>query len=550
LNRLLLFAAGLFAFAASVASPAQAFESIAAPIGSGNLSVYFVHGNGTGAAAPMPLDEALASGAVKINESAQRPITIDNMSARPVFVPLGTLIAGGMQDQVVARGLIVPPGSTGTPLDIFCIDPFRGAARGDEDPLTFTSNGTLFPWRLARLALLANGSETKPIELIRQSGIWWSIDTVRAQLSARLGEALEPPRAVSWKDTVGGDARPLALLRARQSTWRTSLPLALENLKLAEALAPYQAAFAADAQGADVIGAVFAINGRIEGAEIYQSHELFGRMWPNLLRAYATQALAASGADAAETPPPVWEVNASLAAAQEAAARNPAAAFVVRENEATIMAEARDRDGNWIQRSFVPKLVPTANLGTPDAMAASILQSGEVDGRALASLADRQVVVLQSDAAGQWSPAIAPSLEVARDFAPAQWPEWERVEAERSTAWLRQAAEWQARRDRHSSDVLWTVMVMALSFGFAVLLARGAATMAARGVRLAVRALATGFAQIATFVGAAIAALAMAAVVATAVVLHLASRLAAALASLTRGRRPTLLRPAFVRVRN
>ena len=42
-------------------------------------------------------------------------------------------------------------------------------------------------------------------------------------------------------------------------------------------------------------------------------------------------------------------------------------------------------------------------------MVASILQSGEVDGKALTSLADRQVVVLQSDPAGQWSTAIAPS---------------------------------------------------------------------------------------------------------------------------------------------
>jgi hypothetical protein len=559
LNRLLLFAAGLLALAASTGA-AAAFESISAPVGSGNLAVYFVRGSGTGTAAPMPLDEALATGAVKINESPLRPITIDNTSARAVFVPIGTLITGGLQDQVVAQSMIVPPGSTGTPLDIYCIDPFRAAARGDEDPLTFTSNGTLFPWRMARLALLANGSQSKPIELLRQSGIWWSIDTVRAQLSARLGEALEPPRAVTWKDTVGGDARPSALLRAREATWRTSLPLALENRKLAEALAPYQAAFPAQAQGADVIGAVFAINGRIEGAEIYQSHELFGRMWPNLLRAYATQALAASDADASQILPPVSEVNASLAAAQEAAARSPAVAFVVRENEATILAEARDGDGNWIQRSFVPKLVtelaPTASLSTPDAMVASILQSGEVDGRAVASLADRQVVVLQHDDAGQWSTAIAPSLEVARDFAPAQWSDRERIEAERSTAWLRQAAEWQVRRDRHSADVLWAVMVLAFSFGFSVLLVRGAVKVAARGIPVAARVLAVATTRAAALITTGVAELAIIAVATLTILLRLTRRTAAALAGLVHGLaraaawRPALLRPALVRARD
>src|SRR5262249_55324705 len=159
-------------------------------------------------------------------------------------------------------------------------------------------------------------------------------------------------------------------------------PLALENRRLGELQQHYLDAFAVDAAGDEVIGAVFAINGRIEGAEFYQSHELFGRMWPNLLRAYATQALAASDA-AADELPPVSAVQASLAAAQEDQARGRATGspFVVRESDAAILTEARERDGGWVHRSYVPKLDLTRSLDTPDAMIAGILQRGEVDGR-------------------------------------------------------------------------------------------------------------------------------------------------------------------------
>jgi hypothetical protein len=157
--------------------------------------------------------------------------------------------------------------------------------------------------------------------------------------------------------------------------------------------------------------------------------------------------------------------------------------------------------------------------------------------------------VLQHDGAGQWSTAVAPSLEVARDFPPAQWPEWYRIEAERNIAWLRQAAE---RRDRFSSDVLWAVMVLAFSFGFAVLLARGVVKVAARGVPLAARVLAAATTRAAALITAGVAELAIVAVATLTILLRLTRRVAAALAGLARAAawRPALLRPALVRARD
>lgn len=544
---LLALATGLLALAAGPSLRAWGFENypISSPVVRDNLAVYFVHGSGTGAAAPMSLDQALASGAVKINESPQRPVTIENVSDRSVFIQIGTLLAGGMQDQVVAQDTLLPPRSGRLPLEIFCVDPFRGTARDGEDPDQFSSTGALFPSRLARLVMLTGGANTKPVQLIRQSGLWWNIDTVRSQLSRRLGEPLEPPRTVAWKPDTGRDIRPDVLLRARQSSWRTSLPLALENRRLAELLQGYLDAFSARSAGGDVIGAVFAINGRIEGAEIYQSHELFGHMWPNLLRAYATQALAASDAPADELPP-VSAVQASLAAAQ---AGSP---FAVRETDAAILTEARERDGDWIHRSYLPKLDLAGSLDTPDAVIAALLQRGQVDGRAIASLGDRQVVVLQREAPGRWSPAVAPSLEIARDLDPVQWPDWEAMTAEASRARvLREYSEWRPRdRDRESPSVLgafaFAAIVGWLLFGFA----RRCAAQAGRSTRRAGRALTAAIGRAMTQTGAILAALMAALAIAlvgmAAVTLRLSLRAAVVLARLPPGLRPlALLRPSL-----
>jgi hypothetical protein len=562
---LLVFATSLLALAAGVSSSAFGFEDyrISSPVVRDNLAVYFVHGNATGAA-PLTLDEALATGAAKIYESPQRPVTIENLSDRSVFIQLGTLLKGGLQDQVVAQSMILPPGSGRVPFDIFCVDPFRSVARGDEDPTAFSSTGALFPWRMARLAMLAGNTESKSVDLLRQSGIWWSIDTARSQLSAAVGEALEPAQAVTWNADETRDARPQVLLRARQSSWKTSLPLALENRKLAQLQQPYLDAFSAEQSGDDVIGAVFAINGRVEGAEIYQSHQLFGHMWPNLLRAYATQAIAASDATA-EMLPPVSAVIASLAATPEGQARQraPDSALVVRENDAAIYTETRATDGNWIHRNYVPKLQLNGSLGTPDALVVSILQSGQMDGQPLASLGEKNIVVLQNAAPGEWSATVAPSLEVARDLDPAQWPEWERMEAGRGLArLLLEQSEWRAGNRRHS-DAPWTVGLTALSVGLLLVLQRRRAAAAARGIRRGRRALAAAISQAGRLLVALIAATAMAVVGMVAVILRLSMPVAAALASLGQGLRDRAfrrmarplallrpsLRPAFVHAR-
>ena len=103
--------------------PTHAFAfdfQISNPASGGNLSVYFVEGNGPGGpggSSIMSLDQAVAQGAVKVYQQrptwstdaaghkiqTNGPVALENLSGQSIFLQLGGLVAGGLQDQVIAR---------------------------------------------------------------------------------------------------------------------------------------------------------------------------------------------------------------------------------------------------------------------------------------------------------------------------------------------------------------------------------------------------------------------------------------------------------------
>jgi len=52
----------------------------------------------------------------------------------------------------------------------------------------------------------------------------------------------------------------------------------------------------------DAVGVVVAINGEIVGADVYRSHELFGKLARKVLDAYAQETILSGGAPAAAPP--------------------------------------------------------------------------------------------------------------------------------------------------------------------------------------------------------------------------------------------------------
>lgn len=138
---------------------------------------------------------------------------------------------------------------------------------------------------------------------------------------------------------------------------KTSLQLTLENERLQKAQADFVTAL--EAKGLaddDVIGVVIAVNGTVTGADIYPSNGLFRKMWPKLVRAAATEALA-NPAKAATAAPGVADVEKFLAAAESGEADTRALADIAqhetKEGADVLKVEARTSDGRWIHRNFL-----------------------------------------------------------------------------------------------------------------------------------------------------------------------------------------------------
>jgi hypothetical protein len=396
--------------------PTHAFAfdfQISNPASGGNLSVYFVEGNGPGGpggSSIISLDQAVAQGAVKVYQQraawtkdaagheiqVNGPVALENLSGQSIFLQLGGLVAGGLQDQVIARTYLVPPGSGRVSIDTLCVDPFRSVARVGESAEQFSAPGALFPWRTARVTALAANSETAAPQMfsrdVRQLGIWWSMDSLRAALGQKLGVPLEPATPASWNEDE--DLRANTLLADRHAGWRNSLPLSLQNPQLAKAVEPFLRALEAKATNGKIIGAILVINGQIEGADIYRSHDLFAQMWPKLLRAYATEAIAVSSAKRAHLPK-VRQLREFLTAAEQSPARDFGSGNSVHESDTAIYTATVDKDGAWVYRSYVAKRPADALL--PEGAIVSILESGKVGERALASLDDSEMVVLHHD---------------------------------------------------------------------------------------------------------------------------------------------------------
>jgi hypothetical protein len=176
-----------------------------APVVHDNLSVYFVRGKDDGLSAPLALNEAVTRGVATVHFSPAREVVVDNFSDREIFVQAGDLIMGGLQDQVAGIGLIVPPKSTGTRIEVFCVENGRSTARENGDAATLAPVRSIIPSDIATLSTATGSSQTDLANQMRQLAIWLGVESLRAKNigSARqaycIGPVAEQPAACTGK---------------------------------------------------------------------------------------------------------------------------------------------------------------------------------------------------------------------------------------------------------------------------------------------------------------------------------------------------------------
>jgi len=322
---------------------------ISGPVVHENLALYFIHGPSAPGKAPLTLEEALAQNLVKVHETDDvNALAIENLGAADVFVQSGDLVKGGKQDRVLTVSLLLPAHSGRVSIAAFCVEQGRWSARGGEDARTFGSAAAMLYSHSAKLAMKAprpvSASAQRSPSIVgldsaetgaRQQEMWRSVKQAQDVLSHSVG----------------------APVAAAQS--RTSLQLAYENEKLQAARAGYVKALQpAGEKDGDIVGYVFAINGKINSADVYPSNVLFRKMWGKLLAANATEAIGDKAA-AATPPPSPAAVRGFLDAAERGAASEKPlpvnGRLATRVAEQALYFETRRADGGWVHKNYLMK---------------------------------------------------------------------------------------------------------------------------------------------------------------------------------------------------
>jgi hypothetical protein len=316
-------------------SPVSAYR-LSGPYTYENLTIFLIHSPDQSSVKPfVPLQEALERKAAMVHETSEvNELYIENVSQpEEVLVQAGDIVKGGDQDRVLAVDLIIPAHSGKIPIAAFCVEQGRWQQRGQEQATQFNSSNDMVATKDLKMAAKQEKS---------QSSVWKEVGETQIQLSR----------------SVNADVR--------SNVSRSSLQLALENEQVQESTAAYVTNLSSIVEGKnDVIGYVFAINDKINSADLYHSNGLFRRFWPKLLKTTAIEAVAGRAINnplnEKSAPVTAEAMKAFLASAElgeestsDVTARTQ---MIKRESEKGLFFETRDlaQKGSWVHRSYLAK---------------------------------------------------------------------------------------------------------------------------------------------------------------------------------------------------
>lgn len=256
---------GALAFVLGIAGMAVAQNTyrISEPITYKNLSIYLIHGkNASTNSNILTLQEAMERKILFVYETEDvNSLSVENVSSEfDVFIQSGDIVKGGKQDRVLAVSILIPARSGKIFIDAFCVESGRWENRGDEDVKKFSSSNE---------RIVSNGLKIAANSTRSQDEVWKNVEIAQDKLTANVGGEVKSTKSAS------------------------SLQLSLENKKVAASIDEYIKNLSSAINGkSDVIGYAFAINGKLNSADVYVSNALFKKLWAKMLKASATEAVA------------------------------------------------------------------------------------------------------------------------------------------------------------------------------------------------------------------------------------------------------------------
>ncbi len=331
----------------------QTAYRISAPSTHQNLTIFLIHGeDATSNKNLITLQEAMEMKVFKVYETEDvDELIVENISPKyDVFIQSGDIVKGGKQDRVLAFSIIIPRNSGKISIEAFCVEADRWEGRGNESRKEFSSAEERVVSKELKVA--TNGAVT--VSGARSSGSGSGTGdgrgtgTGRGSQSEVWNEVANVQKNISANVTVDVTANSSA----------SSLQLSLENKKLVKAREDFAKKFSQLTKGkTDVIGYAFAINGRVNSADIYVSNHLFGKLWPKMLKAALTEAISLADQTKAESEPTAGDISSFLSEADKGITKErqtvARSKVVTRASKNEVVYEARDKANVVIHRSYV-----------------------------------------------------------------------------------------------------------------------------------------------------------------------------------------------------
>jgi hypothetical protein len=296
-----------------------------------NLTIFLIHGKDQNTKGNIiTLQEAMERKLLVVYETSDvNELQVENISKElDVFIQSGDIVKGGKQDRVLAISIIIPARSGRVKIDAFCVESGRWEKRGGEDSTKFTSSSERIVSKDLKIAANATRS---------QQEVWAEVSKAQDKLA----------------QNVGGN------VQAGPS--RTSLQLSLEDRKVVANIDEYVKALLSAPNGkSDVIGYAFAINGKINSADVYVSNALFKKVWAKNLKATATEAVSEARGVRLADPVKADAVKGFMDDSERARPKERAAGssnrIVTREDKENFLVDAVDEKSKAIvHRNYVKK---------------------------------------------------------------------------------------------------------------------------------------------------------------------------------------------------
>jgi hypothetical protein len=316
----LAFAALLSAASEAPGGPAMKVGpyTLSGPFVHDNLAVFLIHGpDKLKSKNYLTLQEAMEKKIVVVHETGNvNELAIENISPdQDVYIQSGDIVKGGRQDRTIAMDFICPPKSGQMPINAFCVENGRWHQRGMEPAAQFASSTDAIVGKDLKLAARKAAS---------QQEVWQQVSENQKKLSANAGAPVADARSAS------------------------SLQLTLENKAVQDKSGDYLKALEPIGNGQDdVIGYAFAINGKVNSADVYANHALFAKLWPKLIKSSAVEAFAELQQGKTFEAAKAEGVKACIDDASKGKASEkdvtPRVQCITRETEKNVAFECRDR---------------------------------------------------------------------------------------------------------------------------------------------------------------------------------------------------------------